>query len=67
MNNCLQAVEFVLSQRFEDQEPPFNCYDNAISTLGKLIFYKGHAMTDLGGTVTKFLERLPLSTDSTEA
>ena len=39
ITNCLKAVEFVLSQRFEDQEPPFNCYDNAISTLGKLIYY----------------------------
>lgn len=37
--NCLQAVEFVLTRKFEEQEPPFNCYDNAISSLGKLIYF----------------------------
>lgn len=37
--NCLQSVEFVLSRKFEGQEGPFNCYDNAVSTLGKLIYF----------------------------
>jgi hypothetical protein len=42
--NCLQAVEFVLTRKFEDEDGPVNCYDNAISTLGKLIYFQGHNM-----------------------
>lgn len=62
----MQSVEFVLSRTFEGQEPPFNCYDNAVSTLGKLIYFQGQQAT-LGSAVPLFLSKLPLTTDSTEA
>jgi hypothetical protein len=40
MSQCLEAVNFVLTRKFEDEEV-VNCYDNSISTLGKLIYFKG--------------------------
>jgi hypothetical protein len=66
----LQAVDFILKQEFPDKQDakPFNCYDNAMSTLGKLIYFQA-----VDGIMTPqiinehFLAKLPLSTDSNEA
>lgn len=45
----LEAAEFVLAQRFEDcdEQGPFKCYDNAVSTVGKLIYFQGALVENL--------------------
>lgn len=64
--SILQAIDWVLTQNFKDDKGGFHtCTDNAVSTLGKCIYYHGNQIP--AQIVDKFLSSLPLKTDTVEA
>ncbi len=55
----------MLTQNFKDDKGGVHtCTDNAVSTLGKCIYYHGNQIP--AQVVDKFLSALPLKTDTAE-
>ena len=66
--SVLKSVQWVIEQDFktdeEDGAKQHECVDNAISTLGKVIYFHGNIPAQV---VNVFLSKLPISTDTEEA
>lgn len=63
----LSRIIELLVEPGADQDEFVYSYENAISSLGKLVYYHYDGFTVTVNTVQMFLEHLPLQVDSEEA
>ena len=64
LNDVLLVIEWILSSDFKTETGLVaECAENAVSSLGKCIYFHGGS----NEIVEKFLTKLPLTTDTEEA